>query len=88
MSRPVRERMQVHRLRKKILEAVVPGSVKVEGYRDPETGQPFLNIECGFTVEGWELIEKPGRTHGEDGPANLRWIRYGPSWPRCPSEQH
>ena len=67
MSRPVRERMQVHRLRKKIAEAVIPGSVRVTGYRDPETGQPFLSIECGFTVEGWTAIEKLAALMGKTG---------------------
>lgn len=67
MTRPVRERVQVHRLRKKIAESVIPGSVRVEGFRDPETGQPFCNIECSFSSKGWALIEKLAALSGKTG---------------------
>ena len=58
MARTKTENMAIYRLRKRIEKSVVPGTVRVEGYRDPETGQPFLSIECGFTVEGWTALEK------------------------------
>ena len=67
MTTTNREYVAAHRLRKKIENAIVPGSILVSPSVDPITGEKHLVFEASFTVEGWKSVEKLGKLTNRTG---------------------